>query len=438
MTLFLALLATGALHVVLLAVAPRHIRSVSVGLTLLILSVIWTPSAPTEWREVAVWSSVTLITLASFAKRDRENTQPNTPLIVAILTFIALWVLVTAVANPSGLSSVARIAVLAAVVAVVAWQMDRSERRASLNWLVAVAVVQLVAGAWQWAFGRPPLWGFGLREDGTAATYINPLLDGFVRVQGTTGHPIPYSTLIALATMTIIATWATRRRFGAWLLLAMFAVALLASGTRSVLIALAIAFAYFFLIARGTDPAKKVRNYVLAVIIAVVAIAADLGLRTAAQDLVASGSFTNRAGALESIPRLLGRPLATVIFGSGFGSESDLFARGLLQQNGFNVVDNQVVTTLATQGVIGVALLIIIFALAFRDNDAVGRSLIIILAVMLFSFDYLRWPLMTVATMLILGMPAHRRSAGGINAEDAGRPRPDQFAQTSANRRHLP
>lgn len=429
MTLFLALIAAGALHVVLLGVVPRHVRSASIGVTLLLLSLLWTPSAPTEWREIAVWSSVVLSGLALFSKRDADQTKPNTAVVAVILVFIASWVLVTVVANPAGVSSVARIAVLAAVTTMVAGQMNLSERRASLAWLVAVAVLQVLAGAWQWFSGRPPIWGFGLREDGTAATYLNPLLDGAVRVQGTTGHPIPYSTLIALATMTVIATWATRRRLRSWTLLAVFAAALLVSGTRSVLIALAIAFAYLFLIARGTDSAKKVRNYLLAITISVVAIAADFGLRTAAQDLVASGSFTNRAGALESVPGLLSRPPGVAIFGSGFGSEANLFAQGLLQQNGFNVVDNQVVTVLATQGVVGVVLLLVIFALAFRASDATGRALIIVLAVMLFSFDYLRWPLMTVVTMVILAMPAHRANLAAVdNPLDAsGRSR--QFAR---------
>ncbi|WP_286345201.1 hypothetical protein [Frondihabitans sucicola] len=80
-----------------------------------------------------------------------------------------------------------------------------------------------------------------------------------------------------------------------------------------------------------------------------------------------------------------------MIWGSGGDTEPQLFAQGLLFQNGFDVVDNQLVTTLATQGVIGLVLLVSLFIVGFRTTGRLSRSVLLVMVVMLFSFDYLRF-----------------------------------------------
>lgn len=402
MILAVALGAVICLHIFFLAAMPHRVRSMSIGLALTLLSVLWTPSAPAEWREVALWSSTLLIFLAVLAKRTSTQSVGSIAALTIALFGVAL--VSTLVGNPDGLPALFRIASLAIVTTIAAGQMSASDRSAALNWVVICAVVQLGAGVWQLASGEPPLWGFGLQSDGSEVRYANPLLEGATRIQGTVGHPIPYSSLLALALVVVVTTRSARRSGIATILLIGFSGGLLFAGTRSALIAVVVSLTYVFLIARSSP--HRARNYMLAAMIAVLTFAADFGIREATDELLESGSFTNRLGALQSVPGLLARPLGEAMFGSGVGSEARLFAAGALQQNGFNVIDNQAVTTLATQGVLGLIILLAIFLTSFRRGDVIVRSLVIVLFVMLFSFDYLRWPAMVVVAFLVFGMPS--------------------------------
>jgi hypothetical protein len=88
-----------------------------------------------------------------------------------------------------------------------------------------------------------------------------------------------------------------------------------------------------------------------------------------------------------------------VLMGRGFNSVSDAYASGLLQDDGLEVPDNQIVTALVTTGVFGVVAILMLFANAIIRGNRSFRASMVIWLVMFFSFDALLWP---VATLLLI------------------------------------
>jgi hypothetical protein len=144
--------------------------------------------------------------------------------------------------------------------------------------------------------------------------------------------------------------------------------------------------------------------------------------------LAGTGSLTHRLGALEAVGRLSGRTAAEVLFGSGAGSSSHLFDQGLLQTDGFLAVDNQLVTTFATGGAVGVFFLLAAVLIGLLGGDRTTRAAALVPVLLFFSFDVLQWPATAVllAVLVALGTSVARTAA-----DDAGLP---PAADVSLNR----
>ena len=97
------------------------------------------------------------------------------------------------------------------------------------------------------------------------------------------------------------------------------------------------------------------------------------------------------------MPRLIGRPAAEALFGSGESSESRLFAQGYFFGTGFNVVDNQLLSSLATQGILGAGLVVALFVVAAVRGGRDVRAGLIVFASALMTFDFFK-----LTTMVLL------------------------------------
>ncbi len=406
MLLVVSALLTLLFFFILSTVLPAdRFRGTVVAAVILGTSLGSTPVAPTSVREAVLWSSIAGLALAIIGPRPWPKSESPIPA-VSIL-FFGVTALSTGAFHSAGIPALLRLALLATMLGIVATQFSRRDRAIALSGLLLAALIQSFLGIIEFVFQLPPLlWGYGQRADGSEALYYSTILEGHVRVQGSYGHPIPYATIIVLGIVVLVAQRNKRSRFIFVLLLSALGAGLLFSGTRSALLALTIALCYLLLV--STSSTHRVRNYMLAAAVLIGTFIYASEVRALVADLVQSGSFTNRLGAIESVPGLFGRQPLEVILGTGWGSEPSLFAAGYLQQNDFGVVDNQFVSTFATQGLIGFALFSLLFIISWRRGDAEQRALLLIVLVMAFSFDFVRWPSVLVLAFLAISMPAFR------------------------------
>ncbi|WP_160096570.1 O-antigen ligase family protein [Rhodococcus sp. T7] len=260
----------------------------------------------------------------------------------------------------------------------------------------------------------PILWGYGRYADGTEVKLANPLLGPeIVRTQGTMGHPIVLSTLLVIAVLIIIDGGTIRTRWIKYPIFGLLAFGLLISGTRSAFVALAIAVVFSSVL--HVNARDRWRNLITVLAVSGTLLIFDFGIRQIWADLVGSGSYTNRAAAISALPGLFNLNISRLLLGSGFGSENDLFQAGYLQQNGFRIVDNQLVTTIATNGLFGFVILIALITVGIAKGNSLFGSALVAMGVMMFSFDYLRWPAIAFLFFILVALGA------GSTRSDLGR-----------------
>jgi len=119
------------------------------------------------------------------------------------------------VGNPDGISLLLRLSALAVVASVVASRFTPADLRAFLIGIVGVAVLEVVLGLAEIFAGKPIPWGYGKYSSGVEVKLPNPFLgDGVFRVEGSTGHPIVFGTVMVIALCLVVLTPLVRRR--AW------------------------------------------------------------------------------------------------------------------------------------------------------------------------------------------------------------------------------
>jgi glycosyltransferase involved in cell wall biosynthesis len=385
------------------------IRGIALASTLAVATLAVNTNVPREARSIGLAFMVLFLIVGFVAPRQNFRRHKIRLLVFA---WFGLFLLATSIANPDGATALLHLSVLATMTVIVGSKMGPQDREAFVAGLVFLGAAHSLLSVGEFLGQEPWLWGYGKTPDGTDFILANPFLGGdFPRAQSTMGHPIPAATLVAASLLTLLHFRRSYRpvMFGA--LLFILAVGILLTGTRSVVVGIALALAFYYLVS-SESKFKAVRRLTATVIVATF-LAVILGASTLVEQLVGSGSYTNRAGALESVPMLFAREPGAVIWGSGFGSEASLFREGFFQQNGFNIVDNQLVTTLGTAGVLGLLGLCAIFIYSFSTAGIYGRTALIFMTVMLFSFDYLRWHATAVLLFAIMGMsssmkPKHR------------------------------
>ncbi|OZD62204.1 hypothetical protein CH272_11535 [Rhodococcus sp. 05-340-1] len=242
---------------------------------------------------------------------------------------------------------------------------------------------------------QPLLWGYGLYADGSEVKLPNPFLgEDVVRTQGTMGHPILFATIAVIALLIVLLGQTVQNLATRFVLVGALSLGLVLSGTRSALLAAFIAVVIVKIVRRRSN--NRWRNILALAAAATAVYILDFGFRELTVNLISSGSYTNRVQAISALPDIISLPVRWILFGGGFGSEIELYNQGLLQQNGFRIVDNQVITTLVTSGLVGLVVLALLLVRSVKPADELHFALVSAFVVMMFSFDYLRWPAICV------------------------------------------
>lgn len=244
-----------------------------------------------------------------------------------------------------------------------------------------------------------PLWRGGrILTDGTSTWMRNELVSGIPRAQGTFGHPLPLAFMLVLGTLTLLRTKAFHPaiRFALFVLMG---VGVFVSGSRNAII-------LFVLLSVLTVALPRLLNRLTILFLlglGGLAIAAPFLLEQFEQ-IVTTGSVFHRVGALESVGRLFDyRGTFAVLFGDGSAATPRLYSEGLLQSDGLAAVDNQYVLTFAQNGLLGLALLVIMMIVAFRRASTTLRILLLAVAITGMIFDLFTWPVVGFTVWFLIG-----------------------------------
>ncbi|KTR11737.1 hypothetical protein [Curtobacterium luteum] len=407
---------TGALIVVRPDRRRGFVALVAVGL----LVAGGTATAPETVQDVAQLGAAALFALGIVIPGTRPVPPSVRPALLLMCVFGVVVLITTAVAFPAGLTGFAKLMLVAVTGFVCVARFGDHDRSFFLGGLVGIAALEATLGIAEFAITKTPIpWGFKLRADGSSSVLQNPLLPGNpVRVSGSLGHPIAFGSVIGAALLIVIARDPRHAPVRRWALIVLFVVAIILSGSRSVLLGVVIGVVVLLWSAR---PGAVVRVFAVISVAVVGGIVFASGIAAGVARLVGSGSYTNRASSIESVPLLLTRAPLESLFGSGFGSEFDLYRRGFFPQDGFMIIDNQLVTTLGTEGIVGAVLVIALFVVGWVRGTTVQRGLLAFLAVMLFSFDYFGWFVMFALLAIVLALPP----AGDADVDEVRRRVPE-------------
>lgn len=269
--------------------------------------------------------------------------------------------------------------------------------------IVALATAQSLMAITEPFLFPAHLWAPAARG---ASGNIVPLLNGLLgaaveRSQASLGHPLPLGFLLA-AGLALILRVIPARTLVKFLLVALLLAGLIFSGSRSSLI-LAIGLILFI------GPKRLSAPRLLTVSLAFagglyIAWAAGVFNSSALTDFAASGSYTHRLAAYEAFSKLVfGQSLVPAVLGNGSGSTQRLFDAGLLQTDGFHVVDNEFVLMLSQGGLVA---LIAFIALCLRSlfcRNWRWRGAALVVVTNSLIFDWFSWPSCSSLGLFCLG-----------------------------------
>lgn len=240
-----------------------------------------------------------------------------------------------------------------------------------------------------------PLWRGGrVLSDGQSVAMRSDLLPGYVRAQATFGHPLILAAVLLVAVALALGSDVFAKRSTRWLVVALLAAGILASGSRNAAVLLAL-----LLIAMAGK--RAFRGWLPRLVFFGVPFAI-IGFALFASEIasaLASGSFTHRFGSISVLPQYaFGRDTVGMLFGDGAASTPRLLRSGFLQSDNFLAVDNQFMLALVQFGLLGFLAFAAVTVVAFRRARGLSRILIALFAAQCFIFDLLAWP--AVALML--------------------------------------
>lgn len=398
--------AAGVLAIIALAIlAPSHrARAFALVGAVGLVVVLAQNSAPSELRTGVFAFGIAVLVVGELRSSLRGRGSP-----VLVAAIIGWWGMVVLVVALTGSYSLQALTLQVAFIATMVWSISRATSR-DVSWLVTAIVViaaaQTLLGIAEVFAGVEPLWGYrsGLRRE-------NPFQTDLVRAQGTMGHPIVYGYLQGLA---VVLAWANPFRMPHWArlpLLGLTVVGLGLSGTRSAVLAAAVAIVAHIVL--RIEAFRLLRGLFLLGAAAALVLVLDFGLTQLVLDTIDSGSWVHRLGSLQAVPALLHRPGWELWWGSGYGSERELFSRGyIVLTYGLPVVDNFFVYLLGTTGIMGVSLMIALLLFAFVRGQRYVKAAVIYVTGMFFSFDTTVWFSSGVLLFVVLGLAAATRGGG--------------------------
>lgn len=387
---------------------PEPLRS---GVVLGVLVAVWAllPNVVAKPRYVWPVEGATVVLLLASVAVQRRELRWSAPTGLVSLLSVCMVLSVSTYGMVSDLILGAGVAVMMVGATLLGTNMGPADLRIFVDLVLALAGLQLLLATAEQFAGLAEPWG-DLSITG-ATPSSNPLLTALpLRATGSMGHPIPLGLLMAVAAVLVLFAHRPWRWSVRIPLAVAFTAGLLFSGSRSAVLALPLALLFAALIPLGWRYGGVLRAALLLGATAAFAFG-NLQDATVFSSLSNTGSLTHRIGAINAALKLTTRPLRQALFGSGFDSVPDLFDAGYLQDDGFRTVDNQLVTTMALGGTVGLVLLLAAVGYGLARARPAVRPAVVLIGVMFFSFDLLNWfsPMLLFFTLLSLGSAVPER-----------------------------
>lgn len=361
-------------------------------------------NAPTQFfTSVPLAICAYLILVAMTVARTKPRTRTASGVFFLTFTFVVLQFIATMTNGSADLFAISRVFIVPTLfVAFISVRVSARGIRIFLDGVVAYAVVQVLISILElMKLASAP---FGNANVNGVSLY-HPIITTLVRVQGTVGHPILLGLLIGTAIMITI-TRPGKLGLGKVLIIVSLGAGFYLTGSRSAWLATLASLALFFVFSMGTALVRVLAVLVMTVIFILGQLDGRVGdfLNGQWTLLSESGSFTHRAATIDLFGQIAGGvPTNQLLFGSGIGSEHKLFDAGLLQQDGFLVIDNQFLTTFVTVGAIGLGLVMVMLATGILTLPRSAKYAFIALCFLFLSFDLLRWAGPLLLFFIILG-----------------------------------
>lgn len=235
--------------------------------------------------------------------------------------------------------------------------------------------------------------GYPLRPNTILGDWTN-------RAQGTMGYPIPFSNFICVGIALLMSARIVPKFHLRVILGVVLLGAVLLSGTRTGLVALAVSITLTRIVQLRREGGLTKIAFLL---LFSPCIAALLWEFTGAREFSTDGSFIHRLGVLESVQAVFGLGIRQTLVGSGYDSHVALFASGLLDSYGTYAVDNAFITFLITSGLIGLLGIGLLIVVALRRFDSTLFPIVLIFVVFGMSYDFQNWHASMFLFCLIVG-----------------------------------
>jgi O-antigen ligase len=273
-----------------------------------------------------------------------------------------------------------------------------------IEWIALISIPVALLAIYQRATGTWPLLDDYAR---------NTSLHAFGRSTGIFGHPIIYGLFSAAV---LILAWFQRGRL--WIPV-MFAgtIGLVLSGARSAWLGLAIAALWLVIhrIAAGKLQVN-IGRFAAGILFVVAVFVSAAVLSPAGRDSVVSlvndrlgGSIAKQSTEARNVRSKLALEAIdanprTLLLGHGPGASERFWLHfGKLDDGGAATFDNSYLTVAYDYGLLGLAVMLaLIFSVIFRSGDLSGRTLMVLLAVAFYYFEWGGWP--TTAALVAIAI----------------------------------
>ncbi len=403
-----ALLGAAIVVLVLLSLPRNKIGSFALAVAVTLTVIIPASEFTGTFRQMLSLSAV-LIMAVGYIRSDIRRP------VSKALWLIPLWLVLLGLGDLST-DGVVKWLVYSALVILAALLATRANGQPVFRWIVGLAVFEVAVGALQVLAGFKLPWA-----------QITPILGNEIlgapwsRASGTMGHALPLTFLLIAAFVILLRDPAWLPRIVRFPIFAILAVGVVLTGSRSG--ALVLGFAVLFAVGRKITTGRVFFGTMAAVATILVAISSGFFASQAFEGLMASGSVYHRQGAFEAFGNLWNDQGAKeVLLGRGYAGVPAAFDLGLLQTDGFNVVDNQFITLIVTSGFLGCVLFITLLLNSLWNGSSSVRWVLLVCLGMFLIFDVLLWTSATVLLMIALGFAQSQDSAPVARADTDDQP----------------
>ncbi|WP_182524741.1 O-antigen ligase family protein [Nocardioides dongkuii] len=252
---------------------------------------------------------------------------------------------------------------------------------------IAIGAEVFDIGWVQITFAAADPTGAGRAAYGASPNLILP--GGWSRSSGTLGHPIPFALFLLAGLCLALRVQGIARREIRWATVSLLSAGLLLSGSRTtIFIALALAAIFAASVGRRLWRALAL---ILAVPVGAVVVYGfgAFALQNARER--SSFSLDFRLQAWETFVNLFNRDLVEVLIGSGPSSAGELQEEGYVDLQGLQSIDNQVVTTFADLGLLGLSIFMVLLSVTILRRNRPEWFALAALWGMFLSFDVFGW-----------------------------------------------